>query len=255
MYLDDVTLGGNCQDLLHDIQTMKGTSNLGLLLNAGKCEIISTNMTTCGTLLVSLPGAQLIPPAQARLLGSPIGDDDSVSMAIKERVVALQRLGERLERLTAHDALVLLRNCFALPKLMYILRTTPCFRSPALLSYDDCLRAILSQVTNTHLESDGSAWEQATLPVGLGGLGIRSAVDVAPSAYVRTYLASIHSSAQLIGAILPEFHLTTPTPHLNEVKANWSTGHECEAPEDDATCKQSAWDSLCTKSTTQRLLS
>ena len=138
---------------------------------------------------------------------SPIGDDDSVSMAIQEKVEALQRLGERLERLTAHDAPVLLHNCFALPKLMYILRTAPCFRSQALLSYDDCLRVILSQVTNTHLESDGSAWEQATLLVGLGGLGIRSAVDVAPSAY----LASIHFSAQLF----------FPSPTLQPLHPTW----------------------------------
>ena len=163
---------------------------------------------------------------------------------------ALERLGERLKRLTAHDALLLLRNCFALPKLMYILRTAPCFRSPALQSYDDCLREILSHVTNNHLESDGSAWEQATLPVGFGGLGIRSAVDVAPSAY----LASTHSSAQLIKAILPESLQTIPIPHVDEAKASWSAGHESEAPEDVAACKQRAWDSIRTMSTSQRLL-
>ena len=59
LYLDDVTLGGDCQDLLHDIQVMKDASDLGLSLNARKCEIIGTNMTTCGTLLVSLPGFHL----------------------------------------------------------------------------------------------------------------------------------------------------------------------------------------------------
>ena len=250
LYLDDVTLGGDCQDLLHDIQVMKDASDLGLSLNARKCEIISTNMTTCGTLLVSLPGAQLVPSAQSSLLGSPIGDDGCVAVAIREKVEALERLGERLKRLTAHDALLLLRNCFALPKLMYILRTAPCFRSPALQSYDDCLREILSHVTNNHLESDGSAWEQATLPVGLGGLGIRSAVDVAPSAY----LASTHSSAQLIKAILPESLQTIPIPHVDEAKASWSAGHESEAPEDVAACKQRAWDSIRTMSTSQRLL-
>ena len=81
---------------------------------------------------------------------------------------ALERLGERLKRLTAHDALLLLCNCFALSKLMYILRTALCFRSLALQSYDDCLQEILSHVTSSHLESDGSVWEQATLPVGVG---------------------------------------------------------------------------------------
>ena len=112
------------------------------------------------------------------------------------------------------------------------------------------IREILSHVTNNHLESDSSAWEQATLPVGLGGLGIRSTVDVAPSAY----LASIHSAAQLIEAILPESHQTIPTPHVDEAKARWSAGHESEAPEDTAACLQRAWDSVRIMSTSQRLL-
>ena len=105
-------------------------------------------------------------------------------------------------------------------------------------------------MTNNNLERGDSAWEQATLPVGLGGLGIRSAVDVAPSAY----LSSAHSSAQLVEAILPESHRTIPTPFVDEAKASWASGHESKAPEDAAACNQRAWDSIHTKSTSQRLL-
>ena len=61
--------------------------------------------------------------------GSPIGDDTCVSTVLSEKVEALRRLGERLKLLFAHDALILLRNCFALPKLLYTLPTAPCFRS------------------------------------------------------------------------------------------------------------------------------
>ena len=132
LYLNDVTLSGDCQDLLHDIQVMRDAADLGLTLNPGKCEIISSDMTACGTLLVSLPGAHLVPPSQAQLLGSPIGDDTCVSTVLSEKVEALRRLGERLKLLSAHDALILLRNCFALPKLQYTLRTAPCFRSSTL---------------------------------------------------------------------------------------------------------------------------
>ena len=45
--------------------------------------------------------------------------------------------------------------------------------------YDNALREILSQVTNTLLKEGDSAWRQATLPVRLGGLGVRRAVEVA----------------------------------------------------------------------------
>lgn len=184
IYLDDVTLGGDLRDLLHDIQVLKDASDLGLLLNASKCEIISTDMTICSTLLVALPGAKLLPPSQAQLLGSPVGDEPSVSSVLSGKVEALRRLGERLKLLTAHDALLLLRNCFALPKLLYTLRSAPCFLSSELETYDDCLREILGAVTNNLLGRESHPWVQATLPVKLGGLGIRRAVDVAPSAYM-----------------------------------------------------------------------
>ena len=72
LYLDDVTLGGDCQELLHDIQVMRDAADLGLTLNPGKCEIISSDMTACGTLLVSLPGAHLVTPSQAQLLDPPL---------------------------------------------------------------------------------------------------------------------------------------------------------------------------------------
>ena len=138
LYLDDVTLGGDCHDLLHDLKVIKDAVKLGLTLNTAKCEINSQDMTTCGTLLVSLPGAQLVPTSHAQLLGSPLGDDASISAVLADNVEALRRLGERLKFLSAHDALVLLRNCFALPKLLYVLRTAPCFRSTTLQTYDDC---------------------------------------------------------------------------------------------------------------------
>ena len=41
---------------------------------------------------------------------------------------------------------------------------------------------------------------------------------------------------------------------MDEAKASWAAGHESEAPEDAAACKQRAWDSIHTKSTSQRLL-
>ncbi len=94
--------------------------DIGLSLNAAKCEIVCDDMTFCGTLLVALPGAQLIKESQAQLLGSPLGDEECISVALAEKVEELQRLGKRLQMLTAHDALVLLCHSFSLPKLLYI---------------------------------------------------------------------------------------------------------------------------------------
>ena len=41
----------------------------------------------------------------------------------------------RLQHLSAHDAVLLLKHSFALPKCIYNLRTSPCFLSPALAEH------------------------------------------------------------------------------------------------------------------------
>ena len=94
---------------------------MGLVLNAAKPEIISRDMTTQGCLLCTLPGAQLMDPSGARLLGSPLGDDRCITTVLDEKVEVLRRLGQHLQHLSAHNALVLLYSSFALPKLLYML--------------------------------------------------------------------------------------------------------------------------------------
>ena len=74
-------------------------------------------------------------------------------------------MGDRLQHLSAHDAILLLKHSFAIPKLLYCLRTAPCFRSPRLQKYDDLLKKIVSGITNVHFSEGDPAWTQATLPV------------------------------------------------------------------------------------------
>ena len=80
-----------------------------------------------------------------------------------------------------YDPLLLLHHSIVIPKLLHILRTSPCFASPVLLSYDDELRSILSTITNVHIETNGPTLFQASLPVkfgGLGGLGVSGGVQL-----------------------------------------------------------------------------
>ena len=139
--------------------------------------------------------------------------------------------------MSAHDAFLLLRHSFAIPKLQYVLRTAPCYRSVALEEYDCTLRSILSEVTNTAVASDDRAWSQASLPVKLGGLGVRSAVKVAPSAY----LASVHASSALVHNILSSSPSST-TPSLDDALSCWSEGHDFEPPAAAGASRQKLWD-------------
>ncbi len=91
IYLDDATLDGSCEDIIHDVQVMKDAEDIGLSLNGAKCEIVCDDMTSCGTLLVALPGVQLIKESQAQLLGSPLGDEECISVALAEKMEELQR--------------------------------------------------------------------------------------------------------------------------------------------------------------------
>ena len=136
------------------------------------CEARSTREH----ILSTIPGASVIASSDACLLGSPIGDIESVSSSIAEKIRLLGVMGERLQHLDAHIPILLLRHSFAIPKLLYTLRSSPCFLSPNLALYDDRLRSIVGAITNINFEPNTPAWTQASLPVKYGGLGFRSAV-------------------------------------------------------------------------------
>ena len=160
-------------------------------------------------------------------------------------------MGARFTHLSAHDALILLRHSFAIPKLRYLLRTAPCFLSNRSEEYDSILRSITScSVTNTPLAQDEAAWIQASLPVKMGGLGVRRASQVAPSAY----LSSSASTAYLVSAILPTSHQSLPVPSSDAVLTLWSHGHSVPIPLGLDAFKEKKWDSIITTNTASSLL-
>ncbi len=167
------------------------------------------------SILTSFPTLHPSDPRHAIFLGSPVGGIEAIEDTIEAKVADLQRLSERLPLLEAHDSLCLLRSAFAIPKLLYILRTAPCFLSPSLDRFDGLQRSLIESICNIQL-SDAS-WIQASLPIHSGGLGIRSADMLAPSAY----LASAAGSDPISQAILP----AGMTPSLPSIQAqalvNW----------------------------------
>ena len=104
--------------------------DLGLQLNRRKSEVICVGTTTGKSLLAAAPGLHVTSPNDAALLDSPLGDMDSISNTICEKINLLQTMGYRLQYLHSHDAILLLCHSFALPMLLYVLRTSPCFPSP-----------------------------------------------------------------------------------------------------------------------------
>ena len=113
-------------------------------------------------------------------------------MILTKKLTEFQRLANRLKLLTAHDAFFLLKNCFSLPKLQYILRCAPCYNSQILQLYDNTIREALQSILNITLTE--TAWRQATLPVRNGGIGVRLATQVA----LPAFLSSVASSSALV---------------------------------------------------------
>ena len=102
---------------------------------------------------------------------------------LQEKIGMLKTVGERLKYLPSHDAIILLRHSFSIPKLLYTLRTSPCFLSLQLLEYDNLLRSIVSGIVDIHFNEDDPTCTKATLPVKNRGLEIRSAVQPALSLF------------------------------------------------------------------------
>jgi len=197
-FMDDGTLGGDAETLLSDFNTVcRIGSELGLLLNEQKCELVTDDFKVLEKFRAVAPAILHVKTHHAVLLGAPIGSSEEIDVILSKKLAEFQRLATRLKMLSAHDAFFLLKNCFSLPKLQYILRCAPCYHSPVLVKYDDMIRDTLQSILNITLTE--SAWLQATLPVRSGGIGIRLATQVA----LPAFLSSVASSADLVVQLLP----------------------------------------------------
>ena len=160
-YLDDGTMGGSVEEVLHDLSFVERSAlDLGLHLNHDKLELICADMATRDVMLSIAPCLRLVDPHDATLLGSPIGSADRVDSTIRVKKEALEVLGGRLQHLYAHDALCLLRHVFSLLEMLYTLCTSPCFLSPELELLDQLQRKLLGFITNIDLFVKDRAWTQ-----------------------------------------------------------------------------------------------
>ena len=136
-------------------------------------------MTPRDGVLSTLRGAKVVQPSNnATLLGCSIGSVPSISASFEQRIKELAVMGERLNHLPTQDSLLLLCHSLAIPRVLYNLRSSPCFLSPKLQVYDILLNSITSKITNISFGEDDPAWIEATLPVRCGGLGIRNPAQI-----------------------------------------------------------------------------
>ena len=160
-------------------------------MNPEKSEIVCSNDAARGFLYRAWPGARLINPEKATLLGSPIRDISCITTLIEGKIEMLRTVGERLKHLFSHDAILLLRHSFAILELFYNLRTASCFLSLRIQEHVNILRSVVIVIVNIHLSEQYPAWIQTMLPVKNGGLGIRNAVQLALSPFWLLLLSAL----------------------------------------------------------------
>ena len=94
---------------------------------------------------------------------------------------------------------LMLKNCFNLPKMLYFLRTSICFDHPALLEkYDKTVSDRVSKVCNVN--SEDSSRKQLALPAEMGSLGVWSASLLA----LPAFLASAFGASDFLTTIFLE---------------------------------------------------
>jgi hypothetical protein len=208
---------------------------LGLKVKTSKCELVFIGapdpevVREFNTLCPCIKVADL---EDLIILGAPISDKGTRDV-LTAKTQNLEKLTGTLKGIDAHYGLFLLKNAFAIPRLLYILRTSVAFRhDDLLLVYGNLLRGSLSDITN--VEVDDSQWALANLRVAVGGLGIPSAVKLAPSAFLAS-AASCDSLSERI------FHSSSPVSAADtQAIEKWSElSGETNLPSEP--CHQKAW--------------
>ena len=240
-FMDDLTLGGPAETVAADVDYLRRQEDsTGLIINTTKCEIISRGPTP-----VEEPFEGFIPlkPEEAELLGAPLLNGPKMDELLANRCTELSTAIGRLSLLSAHDALILFKTAFSAPKMMHIMRSSPCTNHPSLEAYDSLQRRGVGAIAN--LDLSDFQWLQASLPVKEGGLGVRRVTSLAPSAF----LASAAGTAALQQQLLHRSPSVVATDaSVTWVMNIWTSTHNKPCPTGLAAYKQSAWDKLVSAS-------
>ena len=235
-YLDDITLGGLTSMVTSDVSRLKSdAAKLGLELNVSKSEIISAE-NDC-IIPTELSNFVKVRPSDAMLLGSPLSTMEALTSTLSKRINDLKTATKRLRLIHSHDALVILRHSLSLPSLLHNLRSAPCFGHYLLEIFDNTVRESLSEILNQNIKDHH--WQQASLPVRNGGLGIRSACQLAPSAF----LASLAGTAELVSKILPSNFAWQEDTFKTASLETWQHLSQTTPPDGPSRIHQRSWDS------------
>ena len=209
-YLDDVTLVGDINSVIDDLRTILQTSKqeYGLSLCIKKCEITAPEKAT----VENTPETRVFtftPLSDLILLGAPVTTEAALDKILEAKTVDLSKAIQRLSYLHAYDALTLILHSICVPKLLHVLRSSPCANNEFLQKFDDILRYSLSKVLKVDLFHN--QWIQATLPIKKSDISIRSVVSLAPFAFLASAVSTFNLQNRILSenlALIPDISVT-----------------------------------------------
>ena len=134
-----------------------------------------------------------------KLLGAPIGDTNFEKEVMAQKISQTEQLIDKLNIIEdPHTEFVLLRNCLALPKISYITRTVdPRPHQELMKRFDNAVRNSMERMIGGPI--DDEKWTQASLPVSMGGLGLRNAESNSLGAFVSSLCESSPIIEEILG--------------------------------------------------------
>ena len=247
-YMDDVTLGGPPDIVAMDALTMETKGyDIGLYLNMEKSELI----TKCTTAINITPVDQFVHfnIDTATLLGAPLSTGAAMNSVLEKKLCDFKRASDRLQMISSHDALILMRASCSAPRLMHLLRSSPCAGHNTLPIIDNTLRSCLINITNVNINDE--QWLQASLPVRAGGLGIRSVAAISSSAF----LASVSSTRQFQTQLLANISFDALDNNFDNMCLIYRTESEtAQLPMGNQAMKQRSWDQAVVEKSYQKLM-
>lgn len=255
-YLDDGTLGGSANTVLKDLETLiEQFKDIGLDLNFSKCELFMSDTLSVenkneimSKFSVLAPNIKTIDKKSLRLLGAPILEE-SFSAYIEDQQAKFESSTVRLLMLHSHVAFHIIKYCLFVPQLTYVLRCCPFWKHENLLvNLDTSIKNILSQILNCSISEN--SWTQASLPIRMGGIGIRKISSIS----LPAFLSSVHSVGPLYHKIVFPALGDEPILGLDDALSAWNVACPGESLPLD-TRSQKLWDEPICRLSQQNLLS
>ena len=205
-FLDDGTFSGSLESLAKAVGHLKKRApEFGMQLNTVKSVLWHPDPVHAQSVVLppELEDLTLSREVGLTLLGGSVGKDVFIHQEASKRFGKINEVLGRLEILCDPQvAYQFLRYCTGAPKASYIMRTTePLVVADLYQQFDQNQCSALGLILGASLTTESPSWNQATLPVDLGGLGIRSVATHSNAAFVTSCLQTEPLVAKLLGPL------------------------------------------------------